>query len=62
LGLLSVQVITEVILAPFCLSSLIAKYNKAVKFDVKTTFESLVSPDDQTPSPKIFQSTMIEYA
>jgi diguanylate cyclase (GGDEF)-like protein len=52
--------ITEVILAPFCLSSLIAKIHKAVKFDVKQPLKVLLV-DDQLPVLKYFKSTMIEY-
>jgi diguanylate cyclase (GGDEF)-like protein len=52
--------ITEVILAPFCLSSLIAKIYRAVKFDVKQPLK-VALVDDQLPVLKYFKSTMTEH-
>jgi len=52
--------ITEVILAPFCLSSLIAKIIKAVKLEVKQPLK-VALVDDQLPVLKYFKSTMTEY-
>ena len=52
--------ITEVILAPFCLSSLIAKIIKAVKFEVKQPLK-VALVDVQLPVLKYFKSTMTEH-